>query len=69
MVDNQVQQISQLTDQLNEFKNYENLFGNPGSVALSMVSSLDSDLQSLEPIQNLGNLVASANGNCGADLQ
>jgi hypothetical protein len=63
MVDNQVQQISQLTDQLNEFKNYENLFGNPGSVALSMVSSLDSDLQSSEPIQSLENLVSSADGN------
>jgi len=63
MVDNQVQQISQLTDQLNEFKNYENLFGNPSSVALSMVSSLNSDLQSAEPGQNLENLVSSANGN------
>ena len=63
MVDNQVQQISQLTDQLNEFKNYENLFGNPSSVALSMVSSLNSDLQNAEPGKNLENLVSSADGN------
>jgi P-type conjugative transfer protein TrbJ len=28
MVDNQVTQIETLTDQLSEFKNYENLFGN-----------------------------------------
>ena len=63
MVENQVQQISQLTDQLNEFKNYENLFGNPSSVALSMVSSLNSDLQNVEPGKNLENLVSSADGN------
>lgn len=63
MIDNQVQQIQTLSDQLSEFKNYENLFGNPGSVALSMVSSLDSDLQSAEPIQSLENLVNSADGN------
>ena len=63
MVDNQVQQIQQLTDQLNEFKNYENLFGNPASVALSMVSSLNSDLQSVEPGKNLENLVSGADGN------
>ena len=63
MVDNQVQQISQLTDQLNEFKNYESLFGNPSQVSLSMVSSINSDLQSAEPIQSLENLVSSADGN------
>ncbi|HXA45551.1 MAG TPA: hypothetical protein VNZ25_08600, partial [Candidatus Angelobacter sp.] len=63
MIDNQVQQITTLGDQLSEFKNYESLFGNPSQVVLSMVPNLDSDLQSLEPIQNLGNLVASANGN------
>jgi len=63
MIDNQVQQITTLGNQLSEFKNYESLFGNPSQVVLSMVPNLASDLQSLEPIQNLGNLVASANGN------
>ena len=63
MIDNQVQHINTLTSQLTEFKNYEALFGNPSQVVLSMVAPLDSDLQSLEPIQNLGSLVASANGN------
>ena len=29
MVNNQVQQIQTLTDQLNEFKHYEELFGDP----------------------------------------
>jgi P-type conjugative transfer protein TrbJ len=60
MVENQVQQIETLDNQLSEFKNYESLFGNPSQVVLSMVPNLDSDLQSLEPIQNLGTLVATA---------
>ena len=63
MVENQVQQIETLDSQLSEFKNYESLFGNPSQVVLSMVPNLDSDLQSLEPIQNLGSLVANASGN------
>ena len=63
MIDNEVQQITTLGDQLSEFRNYESLFGNPSQVVLSMVPNLNSDLQSLEPIQNLGSLVASANGN------
>ena len=63
MIDNQVQQIDTLTSQLNEFKNYESLFGNPSQVVLSMVAPLDADLQSLEPEVNLENLVASADGN------
>jgi hypothetical protein len=62
MIDNQVQQIDTLTSQLSEFKNYESLFGNPSQVALSMVPTLNSDLQSLEPGLNLENLVANANG-------
>ncbi len=62
MIDNQVQQIQTLTSQLSEFKNYESLFGNPSQVALSMVPNLDSDLQSLEPGQNLETLVANADG-------
>ncbi len=63
MIDNQVQQINTLTSQLNEFKNYESLFGNPSQVVLSMVAPLASDLKSLEPGVNLENLVANANGN------
>ena len=62
MIDNQVQQLSTLTSQLNEFKNYESLFGNPSKVVLSMVAPLATDLQSLEPGVNLENLVAKANG-------
>ena len=62
MIDNQVQQIDTLTSQLSEFKNYESLFGNPSQVVLSMVPTLDSDLQRLEPGLNLENLVATADG-------
>jgi hypothetical protein len=63
MVDNQVQQIQTLDNQLSQFENYEALFGNPSQVSLSMVPTLNSDLQSIEPGQNLENLVANANGN------
>ena len=63
MIENQVQQIQTLGDQLSEFKNYESLFGNPSQVTLSMVPTLNADLQSLEPGQNLENLVANADGN------
>ena len=63
MIDNEVEQIQTLGDQLSEFKNYESLFGNPSQVALPMVSALDSDLQNIEPGQNLENLVANADGN------
>jgi membrane-associated HD superfamily phosphohydrolase len=63
MIDNEVQQIQTLGDQLNEFKNYESLFGNPSQVVLSMVPALDSDLKNIEPGLNLENLVSSADGN------
>ena len=63
MIENQVQQIQTLSDQLTEFKNYEKVFGNPSSVALSMVAPLVGDLQNLEPGINLENLVANADGN------
>jgi hypothetical protein len=59
----QVEEISVLTSQLNEFKNYESLFGNPSKVVLSMVAPLASDLKKLESGQNLEKLVANADGN------
>ena len=63
MIENQVQQIQTLSDQLTEFKNYEKVFGNPSSVALSTLSSLNSDLQATEPGKNLENLLSIADGN------
>jgi hypothetical protein len=62
MIENQVQQIQSLTDQLNEFKNYESLFGDPKKVGLSMVSALTADLQKTEPGKNLENLLSIADG-------
>src|SRR5262249_28498602 len=53
MVENQVTQIKTLTDQLNEFKNYENLFGNPSQVVLSTLQPLVNDLTKTELGQTL----------------
>src|SRR4029077_10777851 len=56
MIENQVQQIQTLTDQLNEFKNYENLFGNPSKVLLPTVQPLVNDLSKTELGQTLTTL-------------
>ena len=53
MIENQVQQIQALTDQLNEFKHYEDLFGDPRRVALSTVAPLMEDLRKTELGQTL----------------
>jgi len=56
MIQNQVQQIQSLTDQLNEFKNYEALFGDPKAVLLSTVQPLIGDLKKTELGQTLTTL-------------
>src|SRR6266581_4702365 len=48
MIQNQVQQIQTLTDQLNEFKHYEDLFGDPRAVVLATVQPLVNDLRKTE---------------------
>ena len=48
MINNQVQQIQTLTDQLNEFKHYEDLFGDPKAVLLTTVQPLVNDLRKTE---------------------
>src|SRR5215831_6244521 len=53
MINNQVQQIKTLTDQLNEFKHYEDLFGDPKSVLLTTVQPLVKDLTKTELGQTL----------------
>src|SRR6266508_6621349 len=53
MINNQVQQIQTLTDQLNEFKHYEDLFGDPKAVLLSTVKPLTDDLRKTELGQTL----------------
>ena len=56
MIQNQVQQIQTLTDQLNEFKHYESLFGDPKAVLLSTVQPLIGDLKKTELGQTLTTL-------------
>jgi hypothetical protein len=56
MIQNQVQQIQSLTDQLNEFKNYESLFGDPKAVLLSTIQPLIGDLKKTELGQTLTTL-------------
>jgi predicted nucleic acid-binding Zn-ribbon protein len=61
MIENQVEQIEKLTDQLNEFKHYEQLFGDPGSVLLSTVQPLLDDLKKSEAGQTLNSLESTIN--------
>ena len=61
MIQNQVQQIQSLTDQLNEFKNYESLFGDPKAVLLSTVQPLVTDLRKTELGQTLTTLEGTVN--------
>jgi hypothetical protein len=62
MIENQVQQITTLTDQLNEFKHYEDLFGDPQTIALPTLAALNTDLQQVELGVNLDSLLSLANG-------
>lgn len=61
MVENQVTQIQTLTDQLTEFKNYENLFGDPSKVLLTTVQPLVNDLTKTELGQTLTTLENTVN--------
>jgi hypothetical protein len=61
MVQNQVQQIQTLTDQLNEFKHYEDLFGDPKAVLLSTLKPLTDDLRKTELGQTLTTLESTVN--------
>ena len=62
MINNQAQQIRTLTSQLDEFKNYEAVFGNPAAVALPTVPPLVSDLDQTEMGQPLLTLQVTADG-------
>lgn len=55
-INNQVRQIQQLTDQLNEFKHYEDLFGDPGRVVVATITPLINDLKKTEVGQTLATL-------------
>lgn len=53
MINNQVQQIETLTEQLDEFRHYKELFGDPNAVALTTVQPLVNDLRKTELGQTL----------------
>ncbi len=53
MINNQVQQIQTLKNQLDEFKHYESLFGDPKAVVLTTVQPLVTDLRKTELGQTL----------------
>src|SRR2546426_2988024 len=58
MINNQVQQIETLTEQLDEFKHYKELFGDPNAVVLTTVQPLVNDLRKTE----LGETLAALEG-------
>jgi len=62
MINNQVQQIQALTDQINEFKHYEELFGDPKAILLSAATPLTDDLRKTELGQTLTTLEGAVNG-------
>jgi hypothetical protein len=61
MINNQVQQIQTLNNQLNEFKHYKELFGDPKAVALATVQPLVTDLRKTELGQTLAVLESTVN--------
>ena len=61
IINNQVQQIQTLTAQLNEFKHYEAVFGDPSKVLLSTVQPLVNDLTKTELGQTLNTLEGTVN--------
>jgi hypothetical protein len=60
VVNKQVQQITVLTEQVNEFKKYEALFGNPSKVILNQVRPLIDDLRKTELGETLTSLQGTA---------
>lgn len=63
MIENQVQQITTLTSQLNELQHYNQVFGNPSQILnLAGVTGLISDLQNTGVGQTIGQLQNVAQG-------
>ena len=59
---NQIQQVNTLTDQLNEFKHYQSLFGDPKAVVVATVAPLVSDLRRSELGTSMGAIMETADG-------
>jgi hypothetical protein len=62
VINNQVQQIQTLTDQLNEFKHYESLFGDPKAVVVTTIAPLVNDLRRTELGASLDAIMSAADG-------
>jgi hypothetical protein len=62
VVNNQVQQIQALNDQLNEFKHYESLFGDPRAVVVATMTPLVNDLRRSELGESLDTIMRAADG-------
>lgn len=62
VINNQVQQIQALTDQLNEFKHYEDLFGDPKRIVVSTIAPLVTDLRRTELGESLDAIIQTADG-------
>ena len=62
MINNQVQQITNLKEQLDSFNQYKERFGNPASVALAAIKVAPADLVRAEIVIDGRALVASASG-------
>src|SRR5438876_4749399 len=61
VINNQVQQIQSLKNQLDEFKRYESVFGDPSQVLLTTVKPLTDDLKKTEVGRTLAALEGTAN--------
>ncbi len=62
MIGNQVEQIHTLTDQLNEFRHYEELFGDPKEVILQTAQPLMDELHTEELGKSWETVVVEADG-------
>jgi hypothetical protein len=63
MVDNQVQQITQLSDQLQQLQQYNKAFGDPSQILnVTGVSALTSDLTQTPLGETISTVEQSANG-------
>ena len=62
VINNQVNQIKTMTDQLNEFKHYKELFGDPRAVLVPTMKALTDDLRRTELGVNLETLRETADG-------
>lgn len=62
MIRHQVSQIQTLTDQLAEFRHYEELFGDPAAVVLPMTGPVVDDLRQSELGQSVGAVIAVSEG-------